>query len=159
MKRPSAIALATLVAVAAIGVSVPAAAGQTRNASEYFLSAGPSSSTFFDPHHRDFTETFTLVNGNSRKAYVRRVGSDGPGLQLLSSPTQQSNIETILPHKSVRLVVSFHVSDCSLVPKSSWPLTMDFSWRITGVWHRVSLRMQGDPSSSWPWSETSHLCE
>ncbi len=158
MRRTSLTALVTLVAVLSIGASVSAAATRTRSASYYFLSAGPSWSTFFDPHHHNFTEMFTLVNGNSRDAYVRRVGSNGPGLQLLNTPVQRSNIETILPHRSVRLVVSFHVSNCALVPKGSWPLTMDFAWRVTGTWHRISLQMESGPSSPWPRSETASLC-
>ena len=166
MRRMLTLALVSYVAIFGSGTS--AAAAKIRNASDYFLSTGPTSQSTVDVQHRNVSETFSLVNGNSRNVYVRRIGADGPGLVLrkstgaaltggLTLPTGPGMTWTVPPHQSIQLAVSFHVSDCSKVPKGAIPLTLDVAWRL-GNWHRVSLQMPSEPLSPWPRSLTSLVC-
>lgn len=139
-----------------------------RSADDYFLSTGPTYQAYGDRIHQYVSETFTLTNGNSRDVLVRRIGQNGPGLQLLVSsgsgktqklipPSGPGKTRIVPPHKSIRLTVWYHVSDCAKVPKGSWPLTMDVAWS-SGKWQRVGLQMPSTPSVQWQMALTGWVC-
>ena len=157
-----------LAAVLTLSASNLVSAAGIRSASHYFLSTGPTIQGFGDRTHKNVSETFTLVNGNSRIVLVREIGQNGPGLKLLvssgSGTTQKliarsgpGTTQRIPPHKSIRLTVWYHVSNCAKVPKGSWPLTMDVAWN-SGKWRRVSLQMPSGASVPWPRSITDWVC-
>jgi len=158
----------SLLAVLILGTGDLAMAAGTRSADSRFLSTGPDFQTYSDSGHKYVSETFTLVNGNSREILVRKIGQNGPGLQLLvpsGSRTTQKLIppsgsgatHAVLRHKSIRLTVWYHVSDCAKVPRGSWPLTMDVAW-TAGKWQRVRLQMPSNSSVPWPRSLTNLVC-
>jgi hypothetical protein len=160
--------IGALAAVLTLGVSDLAMAAGIRSASDYFLSTGPTYQMYGDRIHRYVSYTFSLVNGSSRAVLIRKVGQNGPGLQLLvpsgSGMTQKlippsglGKTHTVLPHKSIRLTVWFYVSECAKVPKGSWPLAMDAAWR-TSTWQRVGLQMQSAGSVQWQRSLTGFVC-
>jgi len=167
MSKPTTGVVVVLVAVLTLGVGNVAMASGIRDADAYFLSTGPTYQMSGDRIHKYVSETFTLVNGNAREILVRKVGQNGLGLQLLVSagsgkaqkltaPSGPGRTKVVPPHKSIRLTVWYHVSDCAKIPKVSWPLTMDVAWS-SGRWQRVSLQM---PSGSVPWprSMTDFVC-
>lgn len=143
-------------------------AAETRSANDYFLSTGPGYELYGDSSHKYVSETFTLVNGNNRSILIRKIGQNGPGLQLLVpsgsgksqklvSPSGMGKTRTVSAHKSIRLTVWYHVSQCSKVPKGVWPLTMDVAWHAS-KWQRVSLQMPSDPAAPWPRYLTDLVC-
>jgi hypothetical protein len=161
-------AVVTLVAVLTLGTGTLALADGVRGASDYFLSTGPTYSMSGDRVHKYVSETFTLTNGNSREVLVRRIGRNGPGLQLLVStgsgmnqklapPSRPGKTRIVPPHKSIRLTVWYHVSDCAKIPKGPWPLTMDVAWS-TAKWQRVNLQLPSVPTVPWPRSMTDWSC-
>lgn len=169
MRRLSSAVIVSLVVILTIGASNLAAASGTRSASNYSLSPGPNFQTYADVGHKYVSESFSLVNGNSRKLLVRGIGQSGPGLQLLIPtgsgvaeklipPSGPGMTKTVPPHKSIRLTVWLHVIDCAKVPKGSWPLTMDVAW-TSGKWQRVSLQMPSGRLAPWPRSLTDLVCQ
>ena len=159
MRRLTTGAAVSLVAVLTLGTGDLVMATGFPSASRYALSAGPTFQAYGDRIHRYVSYTFTLVNGSSRKILIRKIGQNGPGLQLLvpsgSGKTQKlvppsgvGTTQTVSPHKSIRLTVWFHVSDCAKVPKGSWPLTMDVAWS-TSKWQRVNLQIASAGSMRW----------
>jgi len=151
-----------------VGVSSFAMAAGIRSARAYFLSAGPTFQMYGDRIHKDVSYTFTLVNGNSRRVLVRKIGQNGPGLELLVprgtgtmqklvSPSGPGTTHTIQAHKSIRVTVWFHVSDCATIPRGSWPLMMDAAWS-PGNWERVGLQMTGGLSVQWQKSLANLVC-
>lgn len=167
MGKPTSVVVVSLVTALILGAGNTAMASGIRSANDYSLSTGPTYQKSGDRIHRYVSETFTLVNGNAREILIRKVGQDGPGLQLLVSsgsgkaqkltaPTGPGRTKIVPPHRSTRLTVWFRVSDCVKVPRGSWPLTMDVA-RNSGKWQRISLQM---PSGSVPWprSMTDSVC-
>ena len=168
MGKQTTCVIASLIAVLTLGTGNVAMAAGIRSANDYFLSTGPTYQVSGDKIHEYVSETFTLVNGNSREILVRKIGQNGPGLQLLVSsglgksqklipPFGPGKTQSVPPHKSIRFTVWYHVSDCAAVPKGSWSLTLDVAWR-SGKWQRVSLQMPSDPSVPWPRSMTDFVC-
>jgi hypothetical protein len=161
------IRIGSLAVLIILGAS-PAMATGIRSADTYFLSTGPTFQMFGDRLHKDVSYTFTLVNGNSRKVFVREIGQNGPGLELLV-PRRSGTTQRLLPpsepgvthalqaHKSIRLTVWFHVSNCATVPRGSWPLTIDVAWS-SGKWQRVGLRMTSGLSVQWQKSLADLVC-
>ncbi len=160
-------ALAALAAAFALSTVNFAAAAGTPSASIYSLSPGPKTQTTSDRIHKIVSYTFTVVNGNSRRVLLRRIGQNVPGLELLvpnGSGTKQNLIppsgpgktHVIRAHMSITLTVWYRVSDCANVPKGPWPLAMDVAWS-SEKWQRVALQL---PSASVPWpkSLTSFVC-
>ena len=148
-----------LVAVLTFGSVAPVMAAGYQSASKYALSTGPTFQTYGDSIHKYVSYTFTLVNGSSRQVLIRKIGQNGPGLQLLiasrsggrqtlSPKSRTRTTKKVLPHKSIRLTVWFHVSDCAKVPNGDWPLAMDVSWNAR-TWQRVNLQMTSAGSMQW----------
>lgn len=168
MRRPIGGAVVSLVVLLALGTGNPAMAARIRSASDYSLSTGPTYQMSGDRVHKYVSETFTLTNGNSREVLIRMIGQNGPGVQLrvpsgsgrtqkLIPSTGSGKMQIVPPHKSIRLRVWYHVSDCAKVPKGSWPLTMDVAWS-SGRWQRISLQMPSGASVPWPRSMTDLVC-
>ena len=161
------IRIGSLAVMIILGAS-PAMATGIRSADTYFLSTGPRYQMFGDRLHKDVSYTFTLVNGNSRKVFVREIGQNGPGLELLVPrgsgtnqrllrPSEPGVTHQIQAHKSIRLTVWFHVSKCATVPRGSWPITIDVASSL-GKWQRVGLRMTSRPSVQWQKSLADLVC-
>lgn len=159
MRRLTAGAIVSLVAVLALGTGDLAMATGFPSASKYDLSTGPTFRSYGDRIHKYISYTFTLVNGSSREVLIRKIGQNGPGLQLLvpsgSGKTQKfippsglGTTHTVPPHKSIRLTVWFHVTDCAKVLKGSWPLTMDAAWSASKR-QRVNLQISSAGSMQW----------
>ena len=168
MKRPIGGAVVSLVVVLALGTGNPAMAAGIRSASNYFLSTGPTYQMSGDRVHQYVSETFTFTNGISREVRIRMIGQNGPGLRLrvpsgsrttqkLIPSTGSEKVQTVPPHKSIRLRVWYYISDCARVPKGIWPLTMDVAWS-SGKWQRVSLQMPSGLSVPWLRSMTDLVC-
>jgi hypothetical protein len=161
MGKPTIGVAVSLVAVLTLGIGNLAMASGIRSANDYFLSTGPTFEVRGDRIHKNVSETFTIVNGNSRTVLVRQIGQNGPGLQLLiphkliplsgAGPTHK-----VPPHGSIQLIIWYHVSDCAGVPKGSRSLTMEVAW-TSGKWQRVSLQMPSGPVP-WPRSMTDLVC-
>ena len=128
MRRPIGGAVVSLVVLLALGTGNPAMAARTRSSSDYSLSTGPTYQMSGDRVHKYVSETFTLTNGNSREVLIRMIGQNGPGLQLrvpsgsgttqkLIPSTGMERMQIVPVHKSIRLRVWYHVSDCAKVPK------------------------------------------
>lgn len=118
-----------------------------RSASNFNLSAGNTFQSSADRIHQNVSYSFTLVNGSSRKVFVRKFGSNGPGLKLLV-PAGWTLLRTIEPHKSIGVTVRFHVSDCSKVPRAPWPLPFEVSVK-TGKWQVANLPLMSADSIQW----------
>lgn len=168
MRALNTVTVVSLVAVLTFGAVNLAVAAGIHNASDYFLSTGPTYQEYGDSVHRFVSETFTLTNGNSREVLVRGIGRNGPGMQLrvssgsgsaqkLLPPLGPGTTRIVPPHKSIRLTVWYHVSNCAKVPKASWPLTMDVAWS-SGKWQQITLQVPSGPSVLWPRSLTSLVC-
>ena len=162
------IRIGALAVMLALGAGSSVAAAGIRSASTYFLSSGSTIQMSGDRIHKDVSYVFTLVNGNARKVFVRGIGRSGPGLELLvprgsgttmrlDPPSGPGTTHTVPAHKSIRLTVWFHVSDCSTVPRGSWPLTMDVAWS-PGKWNRVGLQMTSGLSVQWQKSLANLVC-
>ncbi len=143
-------------------------AAEGQSASSYSLSTGPTFEVYGDKLHRNVSETFSIVNGSSRQVFIEKIGKNGPGLQLLVAsgsgkikklevPSGTRRIYRLPAHKSLRITVWYHVTDCAKVPTGSWPLSLDVAWNSEN-WRRVNLQMPGTPSVPWPKSMTRWVC-
>lgn len=146
----------------------PVFAAGSHSASSYALSTGPTFGVFGDKLHKNVSETFSIVNGNSRQVFIEKIGKNGPGLQLLVAsgfgktrklevPSGARRIYRIPAHKSLRITVWYHVTDCAKVPTGSWPLSLDVAWNSEN-WRRVNLQISATPSVPWPKSMTRWVC-
>ncbi len=149
-------------------VCTPVFAAGGQSASSFSLSTGPTFGVSGDKLHKNVSETFSIVNGNSRQVFLEKIGKNGPGLELLVAsgsgktrklevPSGTRRIYRIPAHKSLRITVWYHVTDCATVPTSSWPLSLDVAWNSAN-WRRVNLQMPGTPSVPWPRSMTRWVC-
>lgn len=145
-----------LTVILTLGTCGLAMAAGIHSASDYSLSTGPRFQTTGDRTHKNVSYTFSLVNGNSRDVLVRDVGQSGPGLQLIV-PSGWGKTRTVLPHKSMNLTVTFHVSDCVKVPTGSWPLKMQVAWKA-GKWQLVNLQMTNAGSMQWQKFIANSVC-
>lgn len=139
-----------------LGTNDLAMATSSRSAGDYSLSTGPRFQLTSNKVHKNVRYTFTLVNGSSREILIRDVGRGGAGLQLLKT-AGWTKTQMIRPHKSMRETLSFHVSNCSKVPKGSWPLTMEASWKLS-KWRLVSLQPVSPGSLEWQTFLADSVC-
>lgn len=139
-----------------------------QSANRFLLSTGSKIQETGDPIHKFVSYTFTIVNGNSRDVFIRDVGQNGPGLQLLVPSGSGMNLKlikpfglgktlTVLPHKSIGLTVWFQITNCAKVPVGNWPLPIDVSWG-SGKWQRVGLQMPSPPSAQWQKFMADSVC-
>jgi hypothetical protein len=168
MKRVATGAILILASLQIFGTADLAMATGNLSANIYGLTTGPTFQSYGDRIHRYVSYTFTLVNGSSRDVDVRHIGQNGPGLQLLVAVrsgtgsklvplTGLGKIQIVPAHRSIRLTVWFHVSNCTAVPKSFWPLTMDAGWSTKKL-QRVSLQMSSASSLQWQKSLSDSVC-
>lgn len=159
MRRVVIGAIFMLTSLQILGTADLAVATGISNANIYDLSTGPTFQTYGDRIHRYVGYTFTLVNGSPRDVDVRHIGQNGPGLQLLVpegsgtasklvQPVGPGKIRIVRAHGSIRLTVWFHVSNCTTVPKGSWPLTMDVGWSTKKL-QRLRLQVTSAGSLQW----------
>lgn len=135
---------------------VPAIAMGAQSADAYNLSAGPTFHSSADRINRDVTYTFTLLNGSSRAVFIRRVGRSAPGL-VLRKPSSWYRVRMVPPHRSISETVTFYVSDCSEVPKGSWPIHMDAALNRTH-WQRINLELTMAGTAQWQTSMADSVC-
>lgn len=111
-------------------------------------------STNADTRDHDANFSFSLVDESGRPAYVREIGSSGPGFDLVR-PARWGRVEKVPGHGSLAVTVSFHVTHCAPLPVGSNVLMLDASWTRS---HWRAVRLDMNAPGEWQRAHATLAC-
>jgi hypothetical protein len=155
------VVVAFLLVAAGIGIGVsrsshPPTTRFTSTAPIRNLSDGESFTSTEDPIHRIVTYSFPLVNSNSSEVFIRHMGSNVPGLALVTTPAWSTQ-RPDPAGGSLRETITYHVSTCSLVPRGVVYITFQ-ARTFSGVWQTLRLSLAGDGVHPWQITIIQSVC-